>query len=157
MTALPPIGPTLLRLGAAPDCDDLTWAAAYGSDWERAWAECDEPAGMLWLLERSGVDARWLAMCACWIAVPALAYVPAGERRPHDAVRAAVRYLRGEATRAELDAASQAARDAAWAASDAASDVAWAARQRASCESIRAVVPWHMLERALLETMRGVR
>jgi len=120
-------------------CDDgYDWAEQFGTDWRRAWQECKRGDWMLWLCARIGVDRRWLVMAAVWCAVPSLAHVPRGERRPHDALWAARRWALGERSARHAQDAAAAARaavsryskkgdDCAAAAALAAGDVALAA------------------------------
>lgn len=189
MKRLPPIESTLLAMGACSRPGQaVPWAAPYGRDWRRAWEECVRPDWMFWLLWKLGIDLHWVVMAGAWCAVPPLKYVPRKERRPHNAVWAAVQWALGEIGDEELhDAYSDAknahkyARNGAWsaaitvaraaackAASTTATEAAWAAICAAkanvlgdswevardeslahSCNCIRAVVPWEMVEEAI--------
>jgi len=90
------------------------------------------------VLREDFIDAKKLLLFAVWCARGALKLVPNPDTRSIEACDVAERYANGEATKEELDAASDAARaasdaasDAARAASDAASDAAWAASDAA--------------------------
>ena len=110
----------------------------------------DEPLSLLTIMESNGIeDALWclraldgmdgpIRELACNFAESALKYVPGGEDRPRQAIETARRYARGEVTEDELEAASSAAKDAAWAAArDAASFAAGAAAGAASWAAAR--------------------
>ena len=129
----------LSRLGA---CDDArAWADTEGHiDLQTAWATCRRSDWMLWLMARTTLDQNdpRLRLMACDFAEAALVYVPEGEDRPRQAIEVARRFARGEATRDEMDAASDAALaaaratwDAAWDAASAAWDAAWDAGEAA--------------------------
>ena len=102
---------------------------------KQAWADCEDPQRMLWLLEKLAYnDEQTLRLYACWCA----ANTPLGDgrvtwdlltdNRSRKAILVSINYANGEATAEELAAARDAA-DAAWAALDAwaAGDAAWAA------------------------------
>ena len=121
----------------------LAWATPYGTEWERALAECPDHRWMTWLagavMRRGHLRREAIVLCACAYARTALRYVPAGETRPLAAIETAERWARGEATLDEVRAAADAAADAddaaaaaayaaaAYAAADAAADAADAA------------------------------
>ena len=112
--------------------ESLAWAAPYGTDWERALAECPERRWMTWLaavlMRRGHLRREVLVLCACEYARTALRYVPAGETRPLAAIETAEAWARGEATRDEVRAAADAAYAAyAAVAVAAAADAAYAA------------------------------
>ena len=105
----------------------LAWATPYGTEWERALAECPDRRWMTWLsgalMRRGHLRREVLVLCACEYARTALRYVPAGETRPLAAIETAERWARGEATldevrayAADADAYAAAARAAARAA-----------------------------------------
>ena len=117
----------LIRTGACLDA--RIWAKTQ-PDLETAWRECKRSDWMLWLLAWTTLsqDDPRLRLVACDFAKAVLIYVPAGEDRPRRAIECARRFAAGDATREELAAARDAARDAAGdAAWDAAGDAAWTA------------------------------
>jgi hypothetical protein len=121
----------LIRTGACLDA--RIWAKTQ-PDLETAWRECKRSDWMLWLLAWTTLsqDDSRLRLMACDFAEAVLIYVPAGEDRPRRAIECARRFAAGDATRAEMaaagDAAWAAARDAAGAAARAAAGAAaWAA------------------------------
>ena len=128
----------LSRLDACSDA--IRWAETQ-PDLQTAWANCKRSDWMLWLLARTTLDQddpRFRLM-ACYFAEAVLHLVPAGEDRPRLAIECARRFAAGDATREELDAAGDAARDAARdAAGDAARDAAGAAAEAAAWAAARA-------------------
>jgi hypothetical protein len=96
----------------------------------------DEPFPLADVLESNGLDdALWcpraldrchdnaVRLLVCDLVEPAMAFVPAGETRPQEALRVARAFAGGRATADELDAARAAARAAeaaAWNAAEAA-------------------------------------
>ena len=147
----------LVRLEACPEA--VAWAQAYPT-LQSAWDACERADWMLWLLARNGTDERTLRLCVCACARTALPYVTPGDERPLRAIKAAERYAKGEGTREEMDAAGDAAVDAAGAAVGdaavdaaraAAGDAAWAATGDAALKQmsalIRALVPTVALKR----------
>ncbi len=135
----------LRRLGACEEARE--WAA--NKDLTTAWAECQRPDWMLWLLDALGYsDQSTLRLYACWCARQVW-HLPSDERS-RAAVEVAERYARGEATDDELSAAWaawDAARDAAWAAWDAAG----AAAATAQADRLREMVPLAEVERLMEE------
>ena len=103
----------LSRLAACADA--RAWARDY-PDLQTAWSQCKRSDWMIWLLARTTLDQDdpRLRLMACDFAEAVLIYVPAGEVRPRQAIEVARAFARGEATREESDAASDAARAAAW-------------------------------------------
>jgi len=127
----------LLELEACEEARD--WAKTQ-PDLSTAWANCQRPDWMLWLLARTGVakdDSRYRLM-ACDFAESVLHLVPAGEDRARQAVEVARRYARGEATQEELAAAASAASAAAWASTTAWATAAGAASAAAAAASAAA-------------------
>lgn len=101
---------TLKELGACAEARE--WAAK--KTLAEAWQECPRGDWLLWLAAGQIGMPGWpthqavvLAACAC--AETALVYVPAGEDRPRLAIEIARKWARGEATVAEVRAASAAA------------------------------------------------
>jgi len=90
---------------------------------------CGRRRTVLWMLDAT----RLLHEFACWCAEDALALVEQPDARSVAAIEAKRRWLNGEITDEELDAARAAARDAASAAAEAvARDDAWSAAEAAS-------------------------
>ena len=131
----------LTRLGACSDA--VLWACTQPT-YEEAWQTCTRLDWLLWLVARTmGERSRMpMVLAACDIVESVLHLVPAGEERPRKAIEVTRAWCAGQATAGEVDAASDAARDAAsvaacaardaaWAASDAAWDAAWAASDAA--------------------------
>ena len=118
--------------------DALAWATPYGTEWERALAECPDRRWMTWLsgalMRRGHLRREVLVLCACEYARTALRYVPAGETRPLAAIETAERWARGEATLDEVRAAADAAADA----DDAAAAAAYAAAAYAAADAAAA-------------------
>ena len=110
----------LLTLGACNETpqDAVPWARPYGSDWERALAECLNRKWFFWLagvlLRCACLKREVLVATACACARSVLHLVPAGEDRPRLAVEAAERRMGGEATVMEVCAAGDAAFAAAY-------------------------------------------
>jgi len=116
-------------------CSDAREWAESNPDPRVAWETCERGDWMLWIAARLGIDVRPLAI---EIARSVLHYLPAGERRPWEALEVAERYLAGEATLEELQVARRnaaaayvafaaAAAAAAFAAADAAAAAAYVA------------------------------
>jgi len=122
------------------------WCEQYATMSE-AWAACKRPDWMLWAVRaEENTDANMLRRIACRcvretpLSGGRVVWDLLTDERSRTAVEVAERYIAGEATGADLDAAQdaareaarEAARDAAWeAAQDAAWDAAWAARAAA--------------------------
>ena len=106
---------------------------------KQAWADCEDPQWMLWLLEHLDYkDEQTLRLYACWcatntpIADGRVTWDLLTDNRSRKAILVAIDFANGEATAEELAAAGAAAGDAAWAAgaagaARAARDAAWAA------------------------------
>lgn len=97
-------------------------------------------ADKLWsVLRKEFIDAPILHEFACRCAEYALSFVESPDPRSIAAIEAKRKWLRGEITYKELDAARAAARDAArYAAWDAAWDAAWAAARTAAWDAANA-------------------
>jgi len=89
-------------------------ACKAGIDWlgdrdsARMWAECERPAWLLWWAGQV-VSRQELVLAACDCAETALRFVPEGEDQPRLAIETTRRWVRGEATVKEVDAARAAA------------------------------------------------
>lgn len=118
----------LVRLGACAEA--VTWAGAYEM-LPDAWAACERPDWMLWLLARvvsyGSDDHRALVRTACACARLVLPYVPVGETRPLAAIEAAEEWADGHVEIAAVRAAVSSAYAAAYAAFAYASYYAYAA------------------------------
>ena len=123
-------------------CDEaIAWARPYGTDGKKAWAECDNPEWMLWLLgklsgEPGSPKRRKLVGCCAEVAalvLPIFEQKYPGDNRVRDCIAVCRKHADGKATLEEVAAASAAgaaawaARAAAWAAGVAAL-AAWASR-----------------------------
>jgi hypothetical protein len=107
------------RLQALDACPEaLEWLGERTL--EQAWTECERGDWLLWLAARAGVDGELLVTAACDCAETALRHVPAGEKRPAEAIRVARAWVRGEATLDTVRSAHAAAYVAYVAAADAA-------------------------------------
>ena len=140
------VADTLRRLGACGDQSDWldpSWDAPT------AWAKCQHPRHMLWLLGEVSADRRVIVAIACDTTETTRVYVPAGEERPRVAIETARRWARGEATLEEV----QAARRGAWAAAAAAARSAARARH---ADIIRAHVSYADLEPLLVARLARV-
>ena len=148
-------------------CDDaIDWARPYGTDGATAWAECDNPEWMLWLLgklsgEPGGPERRKLVGCCADIAalvLPIFEVKFPGDSRVRDCIEVCRKYATGKATLVEVTAAAaatfmaaalaaadsaRAAAGAAWAAvvAWAAVDAAGAAMRKEICDLIRHQYP----------------
>jgi hypothetical protein len=109
-----------------PCAEAVVWCRTQ-PDAETAWAACERPDWLFWLLGRTGAERRLLVLAACDCAEPALVHVPAGEDRPRLAIETARAWARGEATIEEVRRARQAAAAAYAAAYAAAAAAAYAA------------------------------
>jgi hypothetical protein len=121
-----------------PCAEAVVWCRTQ-PDAETAWAACERPDWLFWLLGRTGADRRPLVLAACDCAEPALVHVPAGEDRPRRAIETARAWTRGEATIEEVQRARTAAAyaaDAAAAAAYAAAAAAARAKALAKCADI---------------------
>lgn len=99
----------LIKLGA---CDEAkVWVGSQTL--AKAWRECPRGDWLLWLAARAGVDRRLVVEAACRCAEAVLGLVPEGEERPVRAIEAARAWIRGEASLAEVRAASTSASYAA--------------------------------------------
>jgi hypothetical protein len=127
----------LIRTGACLDA--RIWAKTQ-PDLETAWRECKRSDWMLWLLAWTTLsqDDSRLRLMACDFAEAVLIYVPAGEDRPRRAIECARRFAAGDATRAEMAAAG----DAAWAAARAAAGAAAGAAARAAARDAARDAAW---------------
>jgi len=106
-----------------------------------AWNNCDRAGWMLWLvckLELFTPKLRIYAICDC--AKTALKYVPTGENRPADAICAAIKCA-DDPTKANMEAAAEAAGAAAWAA-EAAGAAEAAARAATRAAGAAAEAAW---------------
>lgn len=169
---------TLLRILDSLDaCDEARAWVATQPDAATAWATCPRGNWLVWVLGelhvRGALSRQTLVLAACACAETALRHAPAYDDRPRLAIEAARRWARGEATVAEVRAASDAvgvgvaacaafesaAICAAFAAADAAAaeaaaDAADAAADFASypdsADAVRNAVPWETVVAALL-------
>lgn len=97
-----------------PDGELARWAETQPS-LATAWRNCERSDWLLWLLAKRPLDEnahRKLVLCACEIARTVIKHVPEDDGRPLAAIDAAERWTRGEATLADVRAASEAAYDA---------------------------------------------
>ena len=119
----------------------VAWAKKQPT-YAKAWEACTNPDWILWLYERTlgKRSTKPMVLAACDIAETVLKHVTPGEDRPRKAIEVTRAWCAGKATREDVDAARDAASDAAWAASAAwaaraaawaARDAAWAARDAA--------------------------
>ena len=96
----------------------VPWARRYGTDWERALAECEEIWVLGWLVDallyRGHLKHEALVLAACACARSVLHLVPTSEDRPRLALEVADRWTRGEATLEEVAVAQVASCDASW-------------------------------------------
>ncbi len=92
---------------------DAAAAWADGKPWLEAWETCQDARWMLDAVAKTGLDARLLVRTACACARVCLGEVLPGEGRPLRAIETAEAWVRGEASREEVLAASSASRDAA--------------------------------------------
>jgi hypothetical protein len=169
---------TLLRhLKALDACADAREWVATQPDAATAWATCPRAGWLVWVLGelhvRGALSRQTLVLAACACAETALRHAHARDDCPRLAIEAARRWARGEATVAEVRAASDdvgvgvvacaafeaAATCAAFAAADAdaagaAADAADAAADFAgypdSADAVRNAVPWETVVAALL-------
>lgn len=81
----------------------LTWLG--DRDPETAWRECPRADWMLWAAGKLDVDRKTLVTIACRIARKVLHLVPTGEDRPRIAIETTERWVRGESTIEEVQAA----------------------------------------------------
>ena len=84
----------------------MNWLGDRDSD--QMWTECERPDWLLWWAGQV-VSRQELVLAACDCAETALRYVPEGEDRPRLAIETTRRWVRGEATVKEVDAARAAA------------------------------------------------
>ena len=118
-------------LADEPDASDILGAAsAHSEDVERFWEECADPALMLRVAGRAGVDPRVTVRAAVECAAAVLSYVGEDEPRPARAVDAARRWLAGGASAAECLAAAEDAELAGAAYRDARKDVGQEERRK---------------------------
>ncbi len=141
----------LRRLDACSDA--IIYAKGYDT-LDSAWAACERPDWMLWLLERVGFnDPRLERLFACWcirhtpLVDGRVVWDLLKDERSCNAVVISERYANGEATLKDLAAAGAAAgaaaRDAARdAAGAAARDAAWVAAGAAQADRLREIVPF---------------
>lgn len=110
------------------------WALANCTDMYDVW-QTARPDWLIWVATRPGVlDPRTLRLFTCWCVRQVWHLLT--DERSRNAVEVAERYARGEASRDELAAASDAAWAAAWAAtSDAARAAAWDAARVATWDT----------------------
>jgi hypothetical protein len=118
-----------------------------------AWKECKRGDWILWLIDKSNPKItlamrRKLVLCACDIAETSLKHVPAGEKRPAEALRVARAWARGEKvsldevkTAAYAAYAAYAAAYAAYAAANAANAAYAAANAAAYADIVRKYFP----------------
>jgi hypothetical protein len=102
------------------------WAKQF-DDWQILWDKCERGDWMLWLCGKYTLDGesearKKLVAAACDCAELALKYAKEGEERPRVAIETARKWIKGEATIAEVRSAAESAyaADAADAAADAA-------------------------------------
>jgi hypothetical protein len=154
--------------GACQEAVDWFDAGKF-ANFSEAWQKCSRSDWMLWFLDRVGYrDDKALRLFACWCVrnTP----LPNGgttwslltDKRSREAVEAAERFCRGEATPEELAAACLAARAAA-AAWDAARNAAWAAAGAAAEAAAEAAAgaaawaaAWYAAEAAQANRLRHV-
>lgn len=120
------------QLQAMNACKDaLSWVG--DKDLPAAWTTCNRADWMFWLAHKVGIDRKIIVLAACDCAETAMFYVPAGEKRPQQAIDTARAWCRNEATlddvrKAEYAAyAASAASAASYAAAGAAGAAAYAA------------------------------
>ena len=140
----------LTQLGACED--SLKWAKSH-LDPREAWTACEGVDWMFWLLGKNEATKTAIVELSCDNTIHALAMLPESQndtRRICEGTVAVVRrFLRGEATLAELraaawsawSAADAAAEAAAWSAAESAARFAarsaWSAENKWQCEHIR--------------------
>lgn len=93
----------LERMGA--DESLAEWAADKAV--AEIWGTCTQPAWMLWLGVKWGIDRRVMVRAAARCARTVLKYVPASEARPAAAIEMAERWAERRATYAEVAAAAK--------------------------------------------------
>ena len=117
-------------------CDEaIVWAEPYGTDGATAWAECDNPEWMLWLLgklsgEPGSPERRKLVGCCADIAalvLPIFEVKFPGDSSVRDCIEVCRKYATGKATLVEVTAAAAATYMAAARAAMAAARAAMAA------------------------------
>ena len=81
-----------------------------------AWKKLDRSDWMLWLLTKLNWDKKIIVSIACDCAETALKYIPEGEARPKAAIDMARLWMVGGCTKKQINAATEAAADAARAA-----------------------------------------
>ena len=107
-------------------------------DAKTAWEECPRGDWMLWCLHFKKVSKKLLVVVACQCARLSLKYVPKGELRPLNAIKAAEAWVRNPTAKDEKAAwaAAGAAWAAAWATAGAAAEAAIAAAISKECAKI---------------------
>ena len=130
----------MLRLKELSACSDaVKWVG--DKDFKTSWNNCERADWMLWLICKMEIGTRQERIhIICDCAATSLKYIPKGEDRPRLAIKAARTYadIPTPENLEKLNAAGDAAWDAAWAAAGAAArDAAWAAAHRKMCNMIR--------------------
>ncbi len=112
-TAVPrrDLAEVLLSLNAhtAAPGEVVSWSKHYGADWETAISGCPLRDWLFWIAcaieERGHLKKKAIVAMACASTRSVLCYARAGEDRPRLAVEAVERWIRGDATMAEVRAA----------------------------------------------------
>ncbi len=104
----------LKKMGACPEA--IKWVG--NKTFKQAFDECERGDWMFWYLERvakTKAEKKALALAACDCAERALKFIPAGEDRPRQAIKAARKYLKypTEANKSAVVSAAHAAAHAA--------------------------------------------
>ena len=126
-------------------CDDGKAFALKHRTMQQVWTNCQRSDWMLWILEHTKpMPDKMSRLFACWcvrntpMKYGRTTWDLLTDERSRNAVVVAEAFAAGKATKAELVAARDAARDAAWdTAGVAARDAAWVAQ----CREIRRLIP----------------
>jgi hypothetical protein len=145
----------LLRLTGACG-ESIAWMKeAKITSLKEAWNKCQRSDWMLWGLDHIGYnDERTLRLYACKcvretpIADGRKVWDLLTDERSRKAVEVAELFAEGKATKEELGAAWDAARDAAWAAARAAGAAAWAFQS----DLLRSMISWETVEERMEKT-----
>ena len=109
------ISNVLKKLNACEDA--VAWSVQYGSNYKKAWDECERGDWSLWLAKKLNIDDKKLTMVKAMCAKQVEHLMK--DQRSKDALQACFDYANGKITREELNAAAY----AAYAAADAAAAV----------------------------------
>lgn len=120
----------LIKLGACSEA--VYWVG--DRDIKTAWAECERADWMIWYAGHTGVDQKLIVLAACACARIALKYVPTGESRPLEAIKASEKWA---------DDPTEINRAAAWAAraaARAAGAAAWSEAMKNMANIVRGII-----------------